>query len=309
MSQPKKNIILAVTWIVLVLATILAANLQQDDNRIDVAKDIFSVNDVAAIDKVTLTGVAEKNTLSFANGTWMLNATYKADPQRVTVLFAILKQNKIRRKAANSLAEKLDSLLATDGISVRFMTGNQLTKAFIVVGFDGLTYFNDGKESYVVEIPGYRVDLAGIFKLNEGGWRNPLVFDINWANLQKVEMIFPERPNEQFEVVYKRRYYTINDMLEVDSTKLTNFLDDVSLLYANDYLKKNDLKSYRSDTLNPKATIVISDVGNNQHSLTIYNELPESDLVLGLIDSTDYATFDFNMIRKVLRPKKYFKAK
>ncbi|MEO0554414.1 MAG: hypothetical protein AAF149_14500 [Bacteroidota bacterium] len=306
MSQRKKNIRLILVWLVLVLVTALVLLTRGDRNRINVARDLFAVEDVSKVDQVVITTPDQENDLRFLNGIWTLNNKYKADPQRVTVLFAILKQNKIRRKAASRKIASLDSAKQGGGISVKFLSTGRVVKGFDIIDLDGLTYFNDGGESYVVEIPGYRVDLGGIFKLDEGGWRNPLVFDLNWANLQEVNMIFPERPKDQFDVVYRRRYYTIKQLETADSTKLTDFLDNVSLLYVNDYLDKDELANYKIDIRSPKASIIVSDVGGNKHSLTIYNEQEGSNTVLGEIDSTDYALFDFNMIRKALRPKQYF---
>ncbi|MEM6522817.1 MAG: hypothetical protein AAF693_03450 [Bacteroidota bacterium] len=305
MSQRSKNIKLGIVWLVLVIITVCVITFQADNDRINVAKGLFAVGDVTLIDEVILAG-KEVNLLEFTNGTWILNKSYKADPQRVTVLFAILKQNRIRRKVANRLVAVVDNAFSEKGVDVQFLAGEQLIKEFKVVGLDGLTYFNDGTESYVVEIPGYRVDLAGIFELDNGGWRNPLVFDINWANLKEVNMIFPSRPDEQFDVIYKRRYYTIRDSQSVDSTKLTDFLDNVSLMYVKDYLSNEEALDNGLDSSSPQASIVVSDVGANQYTLTIYNSINEEDEVIGLIDSTNYAIFDFNMIRKVLRPKKYF---
>ncbi|MEM7108473.1 MAG: hypothetical protein AAF519_09630 [Bacteroidota bacterium] len=305
MSQRRKNITLLVTWLALVVVTAVVIALQESNDRIDVTRDLFAVEDVNTIDQVVLSG-EEVNTLDFVNGNWMLNDKYKADLQRVTVLFAILKQNRIRRKAANKLTAVLDSAFQVGGIKVQFLASGRSVIEFQVLGLNGLTYFSDGNENYVVEIPGYRVDLAGIFELDQGGWRNPLVFDINWANLKEVNMIFPGRPAEAFDVVYRRRLLTIRDTQSVDSTKLTDFLDNVSLLYVKDYLSEKEAIDSGLDTIDLKASIFVSDVGNKQHTLSIYNSSKEEDEVFGWIDSTDYAIFDFNMVRKVLRPKTYF---
>lgn len=304
MSQKKKNIRLIILLTVLMAITGIVIIAGEESDSIDVEKDLFALEDVATIDEVIIRSEKEQNSLRFINGIWMLNDRYKADPQRVTVLFAILKQNKIRRKVANRQLQKVDSALQSQGVNIRFLSNGVETKEFKVVGFDGLTYFNNGEDSYVVEIPGYKVDLAGIFALDEGGWRNPLVFDINWANLRGVNMIFPERPNDQFNIVYQRRYYTINQLNNVDSTKVTDFLDDVSLLYVNDYLDKQELENLKVDVNQPIASIIVSDVGGNQYSLTLYNEV--GDEVIGRVDSTDYALLDFEMVRNVLRPKQYF---
>ncbi len=309
MNQRTKNIRLIIVWLVLLLVTIAAFVFDEQGDQISVPRDVFAVEDVSTIDEVVFSSSGFSNRLIFTNGQWVVNDTYKADPQRVTVLFAILKQNKVRRKVSASKKSEVDSIMKGQGIEIKFLESGSVTKQFNVVGKDGLTYFSDDRDTYIMEIPGYRVDLAGIFQLDEGGWRNPLVFDINWANLQEVNMLFPGRERDQFDVVYKRRYYTIKQLPDVDSTKLTNFLDDVSLLFVNDYLDDDELKAYKDLTREPMATIIVKDVGSNYHTLTIYQEIEGEDQIIGSIDSTDYGVFDFEMIRKILRPKRYFEPK
>lgn len=197
---------------------------------------------------------------------------------------------------------------------MRFYERDQLVREFYVWGGNDnhLTYVANApdEQAYIVEIPGYRSFLAGIFQLDVNGWRNPIVFDINWANLSAVQVMYPEQPESGFHVIYDDPFYKIEEISHTDSLKLTDFLDDLSLLYVNDYLNKVEQQEQK-DIINtvPQASIKVEDVGKNIHTLEIYQALPEKKEILGRVDSVDYAVFDLATIRKIMRPRTFFEEK
>ena len=189
--QRKKNIRLLISLALLVVVAVILALTTPTKNRMDVDRDMFSY-DPAEIDRVILTATeGEKNELAFVNGLWMVNS-HKADPQRVSVLFAILDQAKVRRKAPLADLEKLSGEFSTRGITATFYEGTEPVKEFEVLGDPdrGMTYYREGKDIYLIEIPGYRNYLAGIYELDENGWKYPRIFDFNWVNLKRVDVSY-----------------------------------------------------------------------------------------------------------------------
>ncbi|TRX52003.1 DUF4340 domain-containing protein [Fulvivirga sp. M361] len=306
MTQKQKNIRLLATWIVLLVVTVSIYLLDSSQDRLTVSRDLFAMNDPSGINKVVLSSPKERNVLVFGGNQWQLNGRYTADPQRVTVLFAILKQNKVRRMVARNKEDEIDSLMQAAGVNVKFLQGENVLKQFDVVSSkDGsLTYFSQGKERYVVEIPGYRVNLGGIFSLDQNGWRNPLVFDVSWSNLQEVKVIYPQEEQNSFDIVYDNHYYAIQQLSRTDSVKLTDFLDDVSLLLVEDYLRSEELEGNVSGL--PLATLLVNTLGDITHSVEFLRGGTNDDKIIGRIDSLDYALFDYESVRKLLRPKRYF---
>ena len=312
MNQQKKNIRLLITWLVLLAITAFVYFDGGPGDRVTVPRDLFAMADPSAIDRVQLSSKTINNNLVYANATWNINGKYKADPQRITVLFAILKQNKVRRKVAKNKGAYVDSLMAVQGVEVVFFKGDDPVKSFWVTSSeDGtLSYFKKDKgENYVVEIPGYRVNLAGIFELDENGWRDPRVFDVNWANLQEVNMIFPDQAQRQFDVTYDGRSLEVQQLAQSDTAKLADLLDDLSLLYVNDYLNEKEIEDNPGLSAPTKATVIVRDVTGNAYTVAFFEPLGDQQEILGRIDSADYAVFDFNKIRKILRPKNYFELK
>ncbi len=309
--QKKKNIRLLVVLGVVLILTMVTYWLDRPANELDVNKELFSLSDPVNINKVALKSSANLVTLSFENGEWRVNDQYEADPQRINVLFAILKQVKVRRQTAKNQQTALDSLFSSKGSEVSFYEGETIVKQFEVVGDPGksLTYMADAitNDKYLVEIPGYRSYLAGLFELDESGWRNPLVFNLNWANLQDVRVNYYEQAGDNFEIVFEDRDYTVAGINEVDSLRLTDFLDDVSLLYVDDYLTKEEIRQYNGLLEKPFATIGIKDIGNNDYSITIFSKVQKSKYLVK-IDSLDYGLLEEKLLKKVMRPRSYFKA-
>ena len=312
MSQQKKNIRLLITWLLLVAVTSFVYFSQGPSERVNVPRDLFSLTDPSVIDRIRLSSATAENTLKYSNTVWKVNDLYKADPQRVTVLFAILKQNRTRRKVAKNRQGTVDSLMASNGIDVVFYRGAEEVKKFRVASSEdgNLSYFQQRPgENYVVEIPGYRVNLAGIFELDENGWRDPLVFDINWANLQEVNLSYPGRAAGQFDVIYDGRSLQIRQLAEADTAKLTELLDKISLLHAREYLDAEEIEEYPGYPAPTQAIVTVRDITGNFYTVEFFEQGTDQQEILGRIDSTGYAVFEFNQVRRILRPKRYFEVK
>lgn len=308
--QSKKNIQLIIVLGVLIVVTLITYFLQSSDSSSNIDKTLFVYENTNAVDQVTIENQGAQVNLSFENNQWTVNEKYKADPQRISVLFAILKQVSVRRKIAKNQEEGITNRFNAEGITITLFEQGQEVKQFMVLGEEdkGLSYMANAAEEdkYLVEIPGYKSYLAGLFQLDANGWRNPLVFDINWANLVSVQAEYAGKETSDFVIEFDNRDYGIDGM-ETDSLKLTDYLDDVSLLYVNDYLSDDEVTSYEEMISNPKAKITIKDVGRNRYSMTIFDKVPTGDYLV-LIDSSDYALMQEALINRVTKPKQYFRA-
>ncbi|MDX1627067.1 MAG: DUF4340 domain-containing protein [Fulvivirga sp.] len=308
--QSTKNRKLALVLLLLTGFTVAMYFLLGDDpNQIDVDRSLFAYKATGQIDQVHLAGPELDVSLNFEGGQWMIGND-KADPQRTSVLFAILQQVRIRRAVPKNQADSIRQLIDSNGVTARFYDGDQVVHEMKVLGdeYRGVTYMSlpDEENVYLTQIPGYRSFLAGMFTIDALGWRDPLVFDFDWINLQQVEMIYPGRKDEQFEVVFDENIYRMKGVQSTDTTKLFDFLDNISRLYVNDYLAEDEWnQGMISDTT---ATIVVQDVGGNKLTLEIFNAFEgQNNQFLVRIDSSDMGVVSRESVRRVLRPKKYFR--
>lgn len=307
--QRKKNIKLLATLVVLIVAAVILSVTSPSKNQMGVDRDKFTY-DPASITEVRLThaGGAE-DILSFQNGQWMVNS-YKADPQRVSVLFAILSQARVRRKAPASEKNLLDSAFTVKGVTAAFYEGDNVASQFEVVGDElrGLTFYreNAGEEFYMVEIPGYRNYLAGIFELDLNGWRYPRIFDFNWGNLKRVDVSYAQLDSENFGISFFEGFFNVEGLAKSDTSHVTEFLDNLSLLYVNDYLSESESNAYESLKNDLRSQVIVRDVGDNPYQLDVLGVLPGQAEILIRIDSSEYALASFDLMNMVLKPRGYF---
>lgn len=308
--QRKKNIRLIAILASLVVVLFSLSFFDQKKERLDVPRGMFSVENTIEINAVQFSVNNILNKLEFKNQEWSVNQKFPADRQRVTVLFSVLKQVKVRKKVAKLEQPLVDSLLQSNGVEVQFYNGDQLEKEFLVTGDkeNNITYFSDGNDAYIVQIPGYNVYIADIFGLDENGWRDPLVVNMDWINLSSVDMIYFEKPQEAFKVNFIDRNFVIEGINQPDSVKVGNFLDDVSTLYVNDYLFDNELSDYESYLTKRQATVVVTDVGQNNYSIEFFDKI-DNNQIIARIDSVQYALIDYRKAKKILRPKSFFRPK
>ncbi|MEL7001143.1 MAG: hypothetical protein AAFN93_00255 [Bacteroidota bacterium] len=306
--QRKKNIRLIGILMTLLIILVVLSFVDQKKDQLDISRDSFSLANTNEINRVEFSSASGKNRLDFQRNDWTINQKYKADLQRITVLFSVLKQVKVRKKVAKLEQPLIDSLFQNQGVKVSFYSGEVLEKEFLAVGYreNNLTYFNNGDETYIVQIPGYNVYIADIFGLDENGWRDPLVVNMDWINLSSVEMVYPERLEDSFKVDFVNRNFIIDGIDQPDSTRVGNFLDDVSTLYVNDYLFAEELSQYDSLLSEKQATVLVTDVGKNSYSIEFFQGIDRKEILVR-IDSSEYGLVDYNKARKILRPKSFFR--
>ena len=307
MNQRQKNIrLLIILGVLLVVTTVMIISAGTSDG-LDIPRGMFAYAETENVDQV----VVGDDTLQFNGTYWLVNGEYKADPQRVEVLFAIARQVQVRRKASAAQLDSLNRTMDDQGVEVILSASGEIVKQYRVWGDElrGMTWFRETGDTtpYLVEIPGYRSYLGGIYALDENSWRYPIVLDINWQNLQGVTVSYPGRQEASFEVAYMDGFYGVRGLPETDSSRLTDFLDNLSLLYVNDYLYPDEIRQFDSLFTIQEAHIVVEDVGKNQYVVDIFGRVPGRDEILVRIDSTDIGLSDFGKVKTLLKPRPFFR--
>lgn len=309
MSQENINKTLLGSLAVLI---VLAAGLFfYGGKREDVDKNLFKVTELSQVDKVVLASNGKTVALSFNGAKWKVNEKYAADDQLVTVLFATLQQVEPKRKVSGRISDSLSNYLRSKGVKVSLFEGEEEVRRFYAGGNKAKTeaYFLDEAEgAYVMTIPGYRVYVAGVFEVDEGGWRDKRVFDFNWRNFKRLEAQFASQPSQNFSIEDQGNGFDLAGSAPSDTTRLNDYLDAVSLLVARQFLTMGSNLSY--DSLlrtEPEVTIRVFDLGENVHQLELYRPMEGEGEVLGRKDATDVVLFDLEQVLPVLKKREYFK--
>lgn len=309
MMQEKKNVRLLFSLIALLVATVVFYLLTSKDGGLEIDKGLFKTEDPTRINTVILESPKGKIELNYNGTAWKVNDRFEADRQLITVLFATLEQAEPKRSASENEREGIIDRLTKEGVKVSLLEEGELKQTFYAGGNleKTLTYFyREGDQPYVMTIPGYRIYVASILELDENGWRDKRVFNFNWRNFRKLAVSFSEDAKENFEVSQRDRFFDIAGM-NADTTRLNNFLDDVSLLTGNGFILPASFPQY--DSLlksSPSMRIVINDIANRNYQLELFQSIPGDPNVLGRVNDRDVMIFDRKKIIRVAKNRTYF---
>jgi hypothetical protein len=305
--QERRNKILLASLSVLVIMIVFFAWRGREQDRADIDKNIFQLHDYSSIDKVILESGGVRTVLQFNGTRWKVNEQHDADRNMVSVLFATLQQARAKRKIAESVKDSVQTLINQNGVRVSLFAGSSLQQEFLVGGNSTKTqaWFHDPsvKETYVMEIPGYRVYVSGVFELDENGWRDKYVFNFNWRNFSGLEVRFPRKPGENFTVASRKGFFGIEGM-DADTARLNTFLDHVSLLTVDRYADQTPKRDSLA-TATAQMEIIVRDVGSREYRLQLFGS--QTSEVPGLVPVNQLAYFNVRKIQPLIRPKSFFR--
>lgn len=307
----KRNIRLFVSLVILVIITASVYVLTYEGSLTSKEEVNFKVDDFNVVSRLAMTSATDTVNLSYNGSRWRVNDSYDADRSLIDLIFATLQQVKAKRPVANAISDSIAMVLKQSGVRVSLFDKEKLLKTFYAGGNaqKNQAYFmEDATEAtpHVMAIPGYRVYASGIFELDKNEWRDKYVFNFNWRNLQRVEVIFSGKPSQDFSISMIDAYFGIEGMPTADTSRLNSFLDNVSLLTVDKYLPE---KPHITDSLllaRSEIRIVVKDVSNRPFILALYLPVRDKRWVLGLINDTEPALFDIRKIQEIIRPKSYF---
>ena len=307
--QEKSNKRLAALLLFLLGMTAIVFWFGQRDNRHDVDPALFRPYDLNTIDEITLESPLGKTVLKYEGARWKVNGTLNANSNMIEVLFATLKQAEARRPVGLSDRDSITTALEKTGVKVSLRAAGETQMVFFAGGNESKNqaYFllENARVPYVVTIPGYRVYVSGIFELSESGWRDKFVFGFNWRNFNRLETRFPKRNSDGFEIEMDDGLPVLNGLQEVDTTKLNNFLDEVSLLTVDNFSSENPSLDSLGKT-EPLVSFSVSDIAGKVYVLQVYPTDDKSIQYYGLINGTQWARFNKNKISGILRGRRFF---
>lgn len=307
--QEKRNKRLAIIFVVLCCVTTVSFFIGRTDGSVDVDKTLFKDFDLQEIDQVLLESKEGTVVLNFNGTKWLVNEQFNADAAMIQILFATLQQAEPKRPVSPSIRDSVSRELKREGVKVSLFTSGIKEIAFYVGGNTRKTQAIFCPESsdtpYIMSIPGYRVYVSGIFELPENDWKDKLVFGFNWRNFESLEARFPESSEQGFKVSMRDNYFGIEGMASADTAKLNQFLDDVSLLTASEYLNEPIF----SDSLSrPSASMIITvrDIAQRAYTLELYRYADSGQGVPGLINGKEWAVFAPSKIDEIFRERPFF---
>jgi hypothetical protein len=305
--QAGKNKRLAVVLIVLIAATVIAVSMTGKTEYVAVNKNVFKISNTESVDRVTLERKGKAIDLEFNGARWMVNDQFAADGNLIKVIMATLQQAEAKRKLSDNLQDSVNQAVLTDGVKVSVYSGGELVSQFYAGGNAQKTqaFFKNlsDNEVYIMNIPGYRVYVSGIFELQPSGYREKRVFDFNWRNFQSLEARFTDNPAQNFTVSPQKGMFGIEG-IRTDTTKLGAFMDGIFSLSVDEYVETAGFADSLT-RIKPFLDLTLHDVAKKEYSLKIYKE-SSSGQTPGLMNGKDAVLINSQRLRPILRPKSYF---
>lgn len=305
MSQEKTNKRLMVSLAGLIAVTAAVSFLGRREGNTALDKEHFRLPESEAVDRVLMEHNGHRVSLSFDGVRWMVNDSLLADRQLVTVLFATVEQVEPKRVVSDSLTD----VLKTTGVHVTFFAQQQPLSELWVGGNAGksMAYFLKAGDPtpFVVGIPGYRVYASGIFEQNVNAWRDKRVFNFNWRNFRDLRAEFTREASQNFTITMKEKYFGIEGVTEVDTTKLNDYLDALSLLEAESFYTPGQKLFDSLLLVAPSFVIEVSDIASRVYRMEIYPPVRNVDQVVGRVGN-EVMMFQKRNIVPIAKKRSFF---
>lgn len=305
--QQQRNKYLAISALVLLASTVTLFLTSREERSPEIDHSYFSLKDTEQLDMLTLQSPQDTVVLTFEGSRWRVNDRWDADIQMIKVLMATLQQVEPHHTVSSSVMDTVLRQLQRRGTRVVAMQNGIEKMNFLAGGNLQKTeswFLKAGDASpYVVVIPGYRVYVSGIFQMEEVGWRNKRIFEFNWRNFKSLTASYPSEPKSGFTIEMRQRYFGIKEIPRVDTTKLNDYLDAVSLLVANRFV------SGSADGLlpqRPAVRIEILDIANRTYTLEMFTPEKDAAEVYGRMADGQVVAFDRSAIYAIARQRAYF---
>jgi hypothetical protein len=302
----RRSKLLAVSLVVLSLASIGLYVSQSGERTRAIERNDFALAETENVNRVQLLRSSDTVDLTF-DGRWQVNNQWGADVQMIKVLMATLKQVAPHRPVAAAQQDSVVARLKKTGTRVRVMEDSAVVREFWVGGNSNKSeawFVGEDNRAIVMIIPGYRVYVSGIFELPAGGWRNKRVFDFNWRNFRTLTTTYTKQPAEGFTIELKQRYFGIRNVENIDTTRLNDYLDGVSLLMAKRFLDKKTSDGIRLKQ--PEVRIDIEDITKRTYSLELFAPGQEGTEVYGRLASGELVVFDGADISAIVKGRSFF---
>jgi hypothetical protein len=324
-----KNIRLIIILFTLVVAAFAVHMLLQKKERINSTKENendFAVLQMSLIDRITVkTPEGNLATLSKDKEAdkWTLNGSIAADPDQIKNFFILLNQLKVQREASQAVADSLRKNLPDKGYEVNVYGAGKALKSYYFGGYapdksGNYALLKGGNQPFIVALPGYELDLSGIFNITSTEWKDRYLFSSSLRSIKKISIDFPKRPSSSYGITYSSKKFLVDGVSKLDSSYLGDYLSMYSRIKVTKFVE-NPTVSFQ-DSLKkavPDFILSLDDIDSSRSNLIkLYfilskGELPnKNSLLYGYIPNrNEIALVKWKNFQYLAVPKSEFEKK
>ena len=260
--------------------------------------DLFMITDTSEIERFQFHSQMLDHYFSRQEG-WKINNEFPSDPNLRKMLFTVSKRVKVSRALTGNEKSQLLERNEEMGTSVTLTVDGQ-ERFYSVVGNANKTktYFIQNQEVYQVDIPGYQDFLASIYELKRDQWRDRLVFNGNWRTIQKMEVVYPDKSDNNLLIRFKETFYEVDGLDQIDSSAVVAYLNQFEYLQANERISPGFSAAFDSlSQTSPEVIISLSDIKYKLPiQIRIFPQLPGQNIQLIMDQDDELMVFESKRI-------------
>lgn len=286
-----KNIRLIIILFTLLVAVFAIHMMLQKKERINSTKENqndFAVLQMQLIDRITVkTPDGNLATLTKVKDQdkWVLNGNIPADPDQIKNFFILLNQLKVQREASQAISDSLKTALDEKGYEINVYGAGKALKSYYFGGYapdksGNYALIKGDSKPYIVALPGYELDLSGVFIITSSEWKDRYLFNSSLRSIKKISIEFPKRPEASYNINYSKKLFVVDGVSKVDSAYLGDYLSMYSRIKVTKFVE-NPTPTF-TDSLTkstPDFVLSLEDLdGSRSNAIKLYFILPKGEM-------------------------------
>ncbi len=186
----------------------------------------FAVEDTSDVDKIFLADKSSHQVLltKEAPGKWLVNEKYHARKDMIDNLMDVIRRVTVRTIVAQAARENIIKRMATGSIKVEIYKKGELHKVYYVGSgtqdnMGSFMLLENSSAPFICYLPGHRGTITNFFMPLENEWRDRILFNYSFPEMETVTVQYPLQPEEDFSIEILS-----NNQFKVKSLSSGNYL-------------------------------------------------------------------------------------
>jgi hypothetical protein len=278
------------SWIyitILILLIGLAAYLyvRDESSTLNPRLSDFSLDEkeLQEVDSVLLTRHKETLQLHRRQDQWYLNRHFHARNQKVRHLFNVFRELQVEAPVRKSNRQKIVEMIRMNSIHVRIYRNNKLIKNYLLDDSKkkpGISYMMmaGSKKPFIMSLPGYEGDIAGLFRFDPAYWRDKTLFDFSGTDIQRIKVLYASALKQSFVLSYQNEAFQLrspdnNQYFEhFSSTRPARYFSYFGNVRFHSVIQNDERLADSLGAAEPYCFFEITDQRNNATRFYIYRK-------------------------------------
>jgi len=337
--------------LILVVSALMVWWFHDSSSTFRVADRDFSVSRDLEILRVVMKSGTETDAVVLrkdVNDRWRLNDGLYANDLAVRELISVLSRLMVKQPVSIANSEAVTRMLQEQGVEVKvFIKANRLSLdkwkflpyerlyQSIIIGEDTpdqeSTYMRKtrSRQAFKVHRPGYERGVSDIFTPELRVWRDPVLIDATWEEIDLVEIWVTDRPDESFvvrnipdkEFAFHKNGVGEEELLfDADTVRIRRFLSSFRDIYYESLLDA-DAEIYRQQQMFEQPfmqiTVLLKDGTHTRISAYARRHQADQSISAGVlqrdpnrfyvkINDGEYALAQYYVFNRIMRPLSFF---